>query len=338
MINYFLNYLKKSFLPFEAEPLNNNSFIKESDIDLNFCKFGKKNPKKIFYIIRRTPGAGFFSNLIYVLNHIKIADSNKFIPIVDMKNFITIYNEKEKVKKNKNAWEYYFKNLNQYNLSEIYKSQKVILTGNKFTKDFNHIISTKEYRKLFYKYFKIKKYFLIIAKKFVEKNFKKEKILAIHYRGTSYKTSANHPFPATIKQANIYINFLIKKYKYTKIFLCTEDMEFFNFMKKKYKDKLLFLNSYRSFKDDSFKIYPRKFHRYKLGKEILLEALIMSNCDGFLHSKTNVSEFVKFIDEKNKINFFTLDNGLNSSNEYIAKWLWYYKYFMPYYFGGFKVK
>ena len=332
MINFFKNF----FLPFEAKPLNNNPYTIESDLDLGFYKFGNKNPKKIFYVIRRTPGAGLFSNLIYVLNHLKIADSNKFIPIVDMKNFITIYNEKKNVKKTKNAWEYYFVNNAKYNLLNVYKSEKVIITGNKFIKSFSHNISTNEFRALFKKYFKIKKEFLQTAKKFSEKNFKNEKILAIHYRGTSYKTSANHPFPATTKQANEYINFLIKKYKYTKIFLCTEDLNFFYFMKKKFKNKILFLDTYRSLKDDSFRIYPRTFHRYKLGKEILIEALIMTYCNGFLHSKTNVSEFIKFIDRKKKINFFTLDNGFNSSNEYVARWLWYYKLFMPYNLGGFK--
>ena len=42
-------------------------------------------------------------------------------------------------------------------------------------------------------------------------------------------------------------------------------------------------------------------HRYKLGKEILIESLLISKCDGFLYCNTNVSEFVKFLDNKKKI-------------------------------------
>ena len=75
---------------------------------------------------------------------------------------------------------------------------------------------------------------------------------------------------------------------------------------------------------------------YYLGKEILIEALILSKCQGFLHAKTNVSEFVKFLDDKKKIKYFNLDNGNNSSNEFIAKWLWYYKNTFPTFLGGFK--
>ena len=57
---------------------------------------GKLNPEKNFYVIQRHPGYGIFSNLTFVINHIKIALDMGFIPIVDMENFTTIYNEKKK--------------------------------------------------------------------------------------------------------------------------------------------------------------------------------------------------------------------------------------------------
>ena len=56
---------------------------------------GNKNKNKIFYVIRRSPGAGLFSNVTFVINHLKICDKYKFIPIIDMENFTTIYNEKK---------------------------------------------------------------------------------------------------------------------------------------------------------------------------------------------------------------------------------------------------
>ena len=36
--------------------------------------FGSKNPNKKFYVIKRTPGGGFFSNLLYVILNLKIAN------------------------------------------------------------------------------------------------------------------------------------------------------------------------------------------------------------------------------------------------------------------------
>ena len=35
-----------------------------------FLNLGDKNKDKTFYIIRRSPGAGIFSNLIVILNHL----------------------------------------------------------------------------------------------------------------------------------------------------------------------------------------------------------------------------------------------------------------------------
>ena len=40
----------------------------------------------------------------------------------------------------------------------------------------------------------------------VEKLFKKKKILGVHFRGTSYKTSPGHPLPATKNQMLHLIN------------------------------------------------------------------------------------------------------------------------------------
>ena len=55
------------------------------------------------------------------------------------------------------------------------------------------------------------------------------------------------------------IHKLISKYNYDKIFLITEEKEYLNIMKNEFSNKLIYLkNSYRSYKDDAFKIYPRK--------------------------------------------------------------------------------
>ncbi len=72
-----------------------------------------------------------------------------------------------------------------------------------------------------------------------------------------------------------------------------------------------------------------------MGKDILIEALLMSKCNGFVYTNSNVSAFVKFLDKKNIIKYFAINNGFNSSNEYIANWLWYYKNLVPSFLGGF---
>ena len=93
-IKYFLKFIEKLIFPFEAKPIIKINEISEDNVALAINT--KKNKKKTFYIIKRTPGAGLFSNFIFVLNHLKIAESCGYIPIVDMENFPTIYNELKK--------------------------------------------------------------------------------------------------------------------------------------------------------------------------------------------------------------------------------------------------
>ena len=75
----------------------NTLFLKKENgySNNNFSKtmnYGTLNKDKTFYVIKRTPGTGLFSNVVFVLNHLIIAKKYKFIPIIDMENFKTIYN------------------------------------------------------------------------------------------------------------------------------------------------------------------------------------------------------------------------------------------------------
>jgi hypothetical protein len=98
--------------------------------------YGKLYPDKTFYIIRRPePGAGLFSNFHWVLGHILYAIEKNYIPVVDMMNYKTYYNETESVNGTKNAWEYYFEQPALYTLEEVYKGKNVILGNMEYLRD-----------------------------------------------------------------------------------------------------------------------------------------------------------------------------------------------------------
>ncbi len=318
-----------------------SSLNKIDNIEIN--SFGEKNINKVFYVIKRSPGSGFFSNFIYVLNHINICEKFNFIPIIDMKNFKTIYNERKNFLKG-NAWNYYFKNLNKYTLSEVYKSKNVIFSGEIFNKsnyfNFEKILFEKKLNKYFKnlqkKYIKINPEIKNEYNKFVKK-FKNEKVLGLHLRGTTYKNAPKHPYPLPVNLAKTIISDLIDRYNYSKIFLITEEKKYIEEFRKKFGSKLIFFDSHRSYTNDAFVIYPRKNHRFKMGKEILIECLIMSKCDGVIINYTNVSSAsVFFSKKKQKIHKIFL--GFNSSNIFIASFLWYVKKMLPKYFFGFDFK
>tara|TARA_X000000950_G_scaffold205530_1_gene247241 strand:- start:17569 stop:18618 length:1050 start_codon:yes stop_codon:yes gene_type:complete len=325
--------------------LNSKFFLKTKNF-LNHLKlnsFGKKNKKKIFYVIQRSPGSGFFSNFVYVLNHLRIAIKFNFIPIIDMKNFKTIYNDKYN-QKNKNAWNYYFKDINKYKLNDVYQSQNVIFSSNIIDKKFyfhldeinDNLELQQEFRKIQKKYIRIHPKILKQANSFFSK-YKKKKILGIHMRGTSYKNAPKHPFPIPVEMGIKLCNQLMKKYNYEKLFIITEEKKYLKQFKKNFGNNLIIYNSFRSELNDAFEVYPRKLHRYKLGLEILIECLIFSKCDGIVSNMTNVSSASIFLSKKrNQIfNFFL---GYNSSNKFIASFLWHIKKSLPRRFFGFNLK
>ncbi len=325
MINF-----KKYLLDDLAKPL----FFRKNEKIINHSKKSKAK----YYIIFRSPGAGMFSNINYILNQVKYAIKHKLIPIIDMENFTTIYNESEKINNTNNAWEYYFYQFSNVNLKKIYKSGNYILSKREYLKKFiNRLDADREIINLFRK-IKLKKKILKEVNLFVKKKFKDEKkILGVHLRSTSYKKAKNHAFPPSPKIMCEEINRLIEKYNYKKIFFVTEDEGYLRYFKKKYNKNLIFYNCFRSKNNEAFKIYPRKKHRYKLGKEIIIETLLLSRCAGILFTVSNISSAASMLTKK-EIRLHEINLGYNSSNKYISRWLWYVKSMLPKFFGGLKIK
>ena len=324
------------FLPLKKEDFDSNQINYKPFLN----SFGELNKDKIFYVIKRTPGTGLFSNVTFVLNHLKIAKNNNFIPIVDMQNFITIYNEIDPINNTLNAWEYFFKNLSEYKLSEVYKSKNVLIAENKFYNFFSYSINDLSLKKLYKDHIFLQghieeKFNLIKKEKFYNK-----KVLGIHFRGSSYKQSPGHPFPASESQMLDLVKKILNNQKVDLIFLATEELNYLKLFINNYKEKLFFIKDcYRSNKNDAFKIYPRENHRYKLGKEIILETYLLSSVDYFIYINSNVSSAALAMNLNKNLITYKIENGHNSKNQLISPWIWYLKKILPTYLGGFgKIK
>lgn len=337
MINNIKKFIKKNLTLQTPETL----FSKEEGgyINLNKTKIlncGELNKDKVFYVIKRTPGTGLFSNVVFVLNHLKIAKKNNFIPIVDMSSFKTIYNEKKKLFKTFNSWNYYFENVSKYSLNEVYKSNKVIIVCDKFFHHFIYNMDHKDFNKTISEKIKINKKFIKLCKKFETKNFGK-KTLGVHFRGTSYKQSPGHPMPATVNQMISLVKYVIQKDKIEKIFIATEEKNYLKKFKKEFPNNLVYIeNAYRSDKNDAFKVYPRLNHRYKLGREALIETILLSKCDSFIFLNSNISSASMAFNLNPNQKKYKIDNGFNSKNIFISMFYWYLKKILPNYLGGFK--
>ena len=94
----------------------------------------------------------------------------------------------------------------------------------------------KDLLKILQNQIKIKKNLFKVFKK-ISKPFNHQKILGIHFRGTSYKRSPGHPFPATKKQMYEITKEILTKEKIDKIFLVTEEKITLIFLKKNFPTK-----------------------------------------------------------------------------------------------------
>ena len=326
------NFLRKKFykIGFNESLSLNNKFLainKSSKKKLIKIKFGNKNPKKKFYVIKRSPGAGFFSNLQYILIHLEFAEKKKFIPVVDMQNFPTAYNQKINMYKIKNLWNLYFRNVSNYSLNEVYKSKNVYFsTSNKkfFLKDYKK----KNLKRIFDKYVLPNDYILKKTEIFINKNFKNKKTLGVHLRGTDQKISARHSMPPTIYTIIKIINKKLKKDNYQKIFLLTEELNYYRKLKKLYGKKICAYNVFRANKTSDFSNFKRPNHKNLLGVENLVEAITLARCREIVYCETNISLFSIFYSNF-KIKKCHINNGFKSDYIYISIFEWYLFKLLP---------
>ncbi len=302
--------------------------------------FGKKNPNKFFYVIKvdKNGGGGLFSNILFVINHLKICEKHNFIPVIDMENFPTRYNEKKKIFNSLNSWDYYFEKISKTNLSEVYSSKNVIFTDGFINEEMSkNYKSDKNLKLIFKKYIKIKKKYIIRTNNFAKKFFSRKKVLAVHFRGTSMKTIPRHPLPPTPDQITNLIDRAITKYKFNKIFLVTDELNYLKLFKEKYGKMLYYRNSFRSNKSKIFDLNPRKLHRYEMGVDALEDTLLMSKLNYLICSRSNMSEVASLMLNKD-MRVIEIWNGYNPNRILYSQFNWKIKKYIPEYFGGFKKK
>ena len=344
MIKFIKNFLRNSIYNNRSgisKELKNKTFLKKNDLKYFIKSFGNKNPDKKFYVIQRFVGGGMFSNLNYIIHHLKLAIDLHCIPIIDMENFPTKYNERYKINNTKNAWEYYFYPINKYKLSDVYKSKFVVISDvkTKRLKEFDSFEAlNKKHFQIYNKFIKIRSDILSDVEKFYKTNLKKKKVLGVHFRGTDMKTQERHPFPATTKQIIYLIEKGLKKEKFNMIFLVTEELNYQKILKKKYGNKICFYNSFRSNNPDIFGDYKRKNHRYLIGRENIIDMLLLSRVKKIICTNSHLPDASKFISNFKKINLVKIEIGNNSENILVAQFLWYIKKNIPNFLGGFRIK
>lgn len=282
---------------------------------LEGCYFMNRIRAKYYIIIRSEGGAGFFSNYMWVLGHVVFARRLGYIPVVDMKNYPTLYSEETAVGGVDNAWNYYFQDIDKVTLEEAYVSGKYVLGRDKYLAKYAEKFCMPVYR---FPTEKAIRYYAPIIEKNMrlredlkaeydadwgKKVDKTEHVLGIHIRGTDMKNNLGHPMPASVKDylAQTY-QILEHNPEITKVFLATDE----NNVKEQYEKE--FQNSrWTLFMNDAFRVWdrgekrktgvhetkvenPRPNHKYLMGREVLQDAWFLYKCEYLICGYSNITD------------------------------------------------
>lgn len=229
-------------LPWKFYKLISNIFSKKREAYYReqAKNFGNLNPDINFYVVRkRPPGWGFFSNIFYVLQGLKYAEERDYTPVIDMENyFMSELSDTKPVNGTRNAWKYFFDQVSDYDLAEVYRSRNVILSdGNRISESTNwlrnrgtELVKSPEKisiaANLIDKYIKLNEptmNYLNDIKSSI--SWEGEDTLGIFVRGSIYFNNIQFPsntkvdFEALVNEIQIFLT----KNTFKSIFLCTED-------------------------------------------------------------------------------------------------------------------
>ncbi len=294
--------------------------------------FGDANPDKTFYVIWRDHlGSGFFSNFTQVLSHIKLAESFGMIPVVDYQNFKTLYNVEEAINGSQNAWEYYFKQPSDFTLDEAYQSKRVFIADGEYPRDV-FFATAEEYHDFCIRHIHPQENVVERIKSYIPK-ISSGRTLGVHFRGKEMNYTPRHTFAPTPAQVFSAVDTLMEEFAFDQIFIVTEELSYLELFLQRYGERVIFTDSFRSKKVNSYNLSPRPLHRYLLGLEILADTEILARCHGLLCSNTGPANHALRSSKTLEVAEF-IDNGVNSSNYIIAKYLYQIKKSLPQQHGG----
>ena len=296
---------------------------------------GTANPDKVFYVIwRDRNGSGFFSNLQHVLGHIRRAEQLRMIPVIDQRNFPTLYNEKSPIHGKTNPWEYYFEKPSAYELEEVYESAHVCFGEGDYDWAIGSFMSEHGFFEVYNRNIRL----LPSVQEFISaaaRGLDLAHTVGVHFRGHEQNRAPGHPFCPTTGQMFRCVDQILETKDMTDIFLSTEEQVYLDSFVSRYGARVKFTPRFRKQPgEDEFRIEPRQNHRHLLGLEILTDAWILSECAGLLHSSSNVSEFARFRRQDQFKFRWLVDNGVNSRFSIVARYLYRLKRRLPRGLGG----
>lgn len=289
------------------------------------CK-GEKNPDKVFYVIRGSgKSVGLCSHFITVINEAYGAMNQGYIPVVDFRENRTQYNMPYRIDGTWNAWEYYFEQISQYTLEEVYESKKIIESGYSGIRGGKIEIANcldysdeaiRRVKDFVWGMIVVKQNILGLVKRKKEELFNVQgEILGVFCRGTDYIAlkPTGHPVQPQVQDVVIKTQEYLSNYpNIKKIFLATEDANIFYTFNKVFGDMCIisdhsFVENYDG-KDYVYNYLPED--KYLVGRDYLIKMLLLAECDYLIASKASGAYFTMIMKEKDWKDKYIFELGI----------------------------
>jgi hypothetical protein len=299
-----------------------------------------------FYLIYRREAETFFTNFLWVIGHLAIAEKRNYVPIVDFQNYPTKYSEADGFDGIRNAWEYYFEQPSGADLeairdvdpSRIIDSKGFFQTPYIDDQNFlpHEIAAGKErnthhverVQSLVRKFIKIKPHVTDKVEDFCKQHFNNNTVLGVHIRGTDMTSEPwNYMFP--IWQVVAKAETLMNELGMTKIFVCSDEARTIEFFKMHFGDCCLYTDCNRSMGGKLPVMYDlqngsldvnRRHNRYYSGLEVLVDVLLLARCQAFLASRSSVSNAAIYLSTAQKSVHYLPPTVFQKARGFAAYW------------------
>lgn len=244
---------------------------------------------RCFNVNKVHPYQGFFSVFLTVVNYLDLYDKNEIDGLkIDFKNHGLFYDTAY----GPNSWGYYFQPVELGVCSGsnvVHEYSEAVETG-RISYLCEIGLSRERIAQLIQKYVQIKPDILTEVETFVQDQFQDTFVIGIHYRGTDKSCEAQRVGYEDITKA--CLDFIKeKKLSDFTIFVATDEEAFVTHMQKTYPGKVISQQCLRSSDTNSPIHYfnPKNDSHYRLGKEALIDCLLLSKCNQLIKTSSCLS-------------------------------------------------
>lgn len=290
--------------------------------------------KNIYFITMGTKTNGMFAHLRTLYKYLAFADRFGFIPVVLWTKDVP-YFEAHPINGTTNPFEYYFCQPSRITVDEAKHSYNVFCSCrsnadltylaneyhiNDSVYDLPEEMITK-FSEISAKYLRLNSVASDIIQNSIDEVIGDKRTLAIHYRGTDYKSNFNH-HPICLEPCDYFeiIDNLLEQELFDQIFIATDDLVALNQFVDKYGERIVYYNdTFRSSGSTSVIFEDNKAENahYRAGLEVLRDAYTLAQCDALIAGVSQVSIGARILKKAKGEQYkhvTIIDKGINKNN------------------------